>query len=589
MSQQDNLSMNSFRNEFDLNDELQKLAPYEEYVLPSKTITVDELYLSKPVYLTGSPDSCIIVKGRIVAHLERSYAAFSTRQRRLEAIFKDHTCEKNGVVFSMTRNRVIISGIRFVYQPDPPTNNTGGQSNLFEISPQTTVTISGCHISSSAQVLQQQLSIFTRADYFENSPEFAVMRAVISIESCTLAGFDHVYEERTNVHSLLINRTQIIHIRSDAISISKQSEFCIENSTFSNCTGTQIVVLAISHSSPYPKPPSKKPQQLSLNNKMMQLAGTGSSMGYGQLQDQSSPFSNAAGESRNRMMPIESNDPASTPTGFAFIRNVNFLQNLAVCIVIDQQPSDNRGRVYFNVKDCTFELNIYACIAVRRNRCVSTNIVNCRFSKNTATVLDFSSSLNAKIVSCKFEDNTAAIVNCKDTALLFSKCVCYRNKSGLIVSNTPGLSLLCFVNILQNRFDGTEFDAIEVTPCNDLLRVSIQINIVANCRNGFVINSMAIPPHWSSPIVDSLDNDVVECKEYGYLVLGSRVQLTLKQDLIKDNGLGAICVQSGGFDNPEQLAKCLVLDSRCPPKITGNVIIDGQIESYNEKSKCTLI
>jgi hypothetical protein len=549
----------------DLNDDLERLPPYEELVLPPGDIFVDDLFLSKPVYISGTNQTTLHIRNRIVCHLEPNYEGMSVRQRRLENIFAPHSSNKFQIDYNMPKNKVLLFGFRIIFVGEGNVS-LNGATTLFELSPCTSIGLSGCAIISPTPCLRPQ-NVFTCVDYFGASPNPPV-QGLIEIDSCSFHSFFSLYTCSQVAQKLLINRSQFIEFKGTVLTCSKDSNVAIDNSTFNGCLGR---VLEIVPSAPENAALSQQSRGMNPGNFLMNIFPT-----------RSNQMKNKFAEGKMHNNHFESDDPNAIPKSFIGFKNVNFIRTQGWCTLVNEDVIESRQREYISFKDCLFDQNMHGCSQSIRNRKVSLGFYNCRFLKTGGVCLSTDGSLSMKVVSCKFEDNHSNIIIIKDNSIQFTKNVCYRNKKGILVTANKGV-LMHMINIVQNRLDKIDENGIEVLPA-DTLRVNIHINIIMCCRNAVVIDSRNTPTTSLKPIFEFWDNDILNNQEFGYVMLGSNFTANLRHDTIKNNGAGAVLYDSGSADTSS-----LKMDQEIPPIIQGDVVINGLRRPTASNERCALI
>ena len=500
-------------------------------------------------------------------------------------MFAPHEVDKNESRYALPQNRVVISGLKIVFQPDiGPSDGAEASLSLFEVSPQTAVSLSGCSVVASRQANYQKLHLLAKAGYFETGPGLGGARPVLNLESCMVYGLDTVYDQDTNCHSLLINRSQFMDIKGTAFALSPDSQACIESCTFSNCLKSQISICRDSFVPSFApqKPESLNPLHLRLSQHYP-LNDSGGSLSH-------SGVSNWRPVGSIQGFLEDERDLCTTPKAFCYLRNINFTKNFNPCIEINQESLDYKGKKYLVLKDCCFEQNYQECFLVYKNNKVTLHVDDCKFAKNYGPCFSLQASIGSLVVRCKFKDNLGAHLLCStDSSVYFTQNLSTRNKSGVKFISTAYNGKIIYIKIIQNRFEEMEGNAVELAPFNDHMQASLQNNIIKDCLNGALINTLRTESLGRSPAIECFDNDVLRCREFGYLLLGSYVSLSLSKDVVKDNCLGAISIQTHNLSPVEPFPSCVNLDTKIPPSILGKIYVNSTVVKLEEESECSLI
>lgn len=522
---------------FDLNGELEDLAPYSEYRLPGGQVHIEELYLSKPLHLVGSASTVLVVTKRILVHLIPNYEQIALATPQQLALFAAQELAKNEMAFALTKSRLILSDLAIVFRPQTPDCDA-----LFELSNISCLSLVSCNLTLDSSL--QHVSVLKRSLLFNSDKYFAL--PAIHLDSSIFDKFAHLYPGLTIQQGLLINRCKFLNFTDHIVQVGNNKMVCIENSIFNSNRGVQIGV-------------HKCPENCSRPTTLLTPRDP-----LGQSLQQDTP--NAKEEEKR--------------TCFLALKNVEFVRNLGTSI--DIRESDAAGPDGISIKECLFDANESIPINVQGCNDYIVNINGCRFVKNENPCVISHYSRGVRCTGNKFIENLSYVFHAINNPLLFSKNICLKNKKGVKLSQTALFSERMVASVMQNRFDQIEEAAVIVSGTENM-KLAVILNIFAGCLNGlhFDDHPPARPFHYQHT-VELFENDFIGQNDYGILISGCNSKILTRSDKFEANKQGAICNQAN-----DGLDKILVEDASMKSSIQGKIVQASRLSPKD--SDCSLI
>lgn len=603
----------------DLTAIIDRLQPFQEYELPDCEVFVDDLIISKPIYLVGSASTVLRVRGKISLSLERVYNDYQPSSRKMQGVFKQTSFSKGTREIISPSNKVVFFSVNILFEPQEPgapkignedldkfaMQNEGDshKSCLFHLSQRSSLTLSSCTIKGPLDLAPNEvLSVFSTSKVFQSAmthqtatrhlfgdsaPE--TQSGLICLESCLFDQLDELYAEKACSHTLFMSRSQIIGFRRTVLGSLGNFHMAIENSTFSNCLSSPLRVYQAARSARNSGKHIFSPlNALKVFSKKLNFPSTTQPI----VMPTTNSFSSAI-ENRQKEEKFLGETPKNSQkeqTDSIYLKNVTFIGNTGICICVESDLSrGQQGSYPIVAKDCLFEGNLNVCVQSNHNKKTTLFLNQCKFSSNRAVCIEQDSALLLKVVACKFEDNLNYLVTLKDSPFQFNKNVCYRNTQAVQVT-TKGNKGVYFANISQNRIDKVDGNGVEIFT-NGSLKLTAHINIILGCQNAIYIDSRSFAesrsPQSSSQnnsSIEFFDNDLCDSREHGLVILGSACAVNLRKDYLAKNGEGAILVEA-----EENREETLTMDDEEPPRISGLVAVNGQKRQVSTGDQCLLI
>ena len=503
---------------YDLQAEIDKLRPYQEYTMPSHDVHIDVLHLRMPVHIVGNKDYTVYVnRSIIVSHIE-AYDSYGIESLGLRNVFAPLTHTKNNIDIVVNRNRVILSNMNIEYSN---ASRDKMYPSIIKLTGDACLQVTGCSISYTQRDDIFHTSPYDHLVYFLSCEEGLPTTA--SIESTIMRGMDGLYSSDVyNDHSIYIDRCQIYESRGTIVRCSYRHKIVIMNTTHNSNDGVCLQV----HD-------NLLPSQTSPTAKSFNMRFT--------------PFN------------IQS---------YIHLFNNTYSNNSESVITIhaDLHRIDMRSTLF--IRSCVFSNNLKSCIlAISNNKCM-LHVIDNKFVSNSSDCIFVQRSSIVHVSQCKFESNKMHALSIADTSFVFEENRLYNNNNSLYIESSGESRTVSTCKVIRNRLEGAKEKGIEVY-CRSYVNIIIHTNIIVNNSVGvYFTSSFRGGTHRS--IVDMFDNDIIDNREYGVYAYGCNVLLNLKKDILKNNAVGCIYYHmlDGSYDG-------LVIDTETPPILDNDVYING--------------